>query len=186
MLFANHHLKNYWGCCSLTLQAVFLQSSKGFCSFLQSFSFKVSGRRQPRNLRLYLQWTVFSFSGIHRQAPVAMPFVFCFKEIYLLMSMVSFRNENVSQALVHNSSLQESASMCLQEEPTEGASNHVVVTSEQNLEPPTSLLPRCPSQDQKLYQHLLVIHWNFIFKSECNRILLCIHGVLSTAWYIIL
>ncbi|KAM9186612.1 SCL-interrupting locus protein [Mergus octosetaceus] len=67
----------------------------------------------------------------------------------------TLQNENVSQALVHNSSLQESASMCLQEEPTEGASNHVVVTSEQNLEPPTSLLPRRPSEDQKLYQHLL-------------------------------
>ncbi|OXB68557.1 hypothetical protein ASZ78_000494 [Callipepla squamata] len=62
---------------------------------------------------------------------------------------------NVSQAIVHNSSLEESASMCLQEEPTEGASNHVVVTSEQNLEPPISLVPRHPSEDQKLYQDLL-------------------------------
>ncbi|XP_065595292.1 SCL-interrupting locus protein [Cyrtonyx montezumae] len=61
---------------------------------------------------------------------------------------------NVSQAIVHSSSLEESASMCLQEEPTEGASNHVVVTSEQNLEPSISV-PRHPSEDQKLYQDLL-------------------------------
>ncbi|XP_052521898.1 SCL-interrupting locus protein [Tympanuchus pallidicinctus] len=62
---------------------------------------------------------------------------------------------NVSQALVHSSSLEESASMCLQEEPTGGASNHVVLTSEQNLEAATSVLPRHPSEDQKLYQDLL-------------------------------
>ncbi|XP_021260345.1 SCL-interrupting locus protein isoform X2 [Numida meleagris] len=62
---------------------------------------------------------------------------------------------NVSQAPLHSSSLGESASMCLQEDPTEGASNHVVVTSEQNLEPPISLLPQHPSEDQKLYQDLL-------------------------------
>ncbi|POI28627.1 hypothetical protein CIB84_007623, partial [Bambusicola thoracicus] len=74
---------------------------------------------------------------------------------HLAMSMVSFRTGNVSQALAHSSSLEESASVCLQEEPTEGASNHVVVTSEQNLEPAISVLPRHPSEDQKLYQDLL-------------------------------
>lgn len=79
------------------------------------------------------------------------------------MSMVSFRTGNVPQALAHSSSLEESASMCLQEEPTEGASNHVVVTSEQNLEPAISVLPRHPSEDQKLYQDLLVINLNLIF-----------------------
>ncbi|XP_009466577.1 PREDICTED: SCL-interrupting locus protein [Nipponia nippon] len=65
------------------------------------------------------------------------------------------QNGNVSQALVRSSSLEESVSVSLQREPTEGASNHVVVTSEQNSEPPASLLPRHPSEDQKLYQDLL-------------------------------
>ncbi|XP_072723120.1 SCL-interrupting locus protein [Ciconia boyciana] len=67
----------------------------------------------------------------------------------------TFQNGNVSQALVRSSSLEESISVSLQKEPTEGASNHVVVTSEQNSEPPASLLPRHPSEDQKLYQDLL-------------------------------
>lgn len=82
---------------------------------------------------------------------------------HLVMSLVSFRTGNVSQALVHSSSLEESASMCLQEEPTGGASNHVVLTSEQNLESATSVLPRHPSEDQKLYQDLLVINLSLIF-----------------------
>ncbi|XP_040983539.1 SCL-interrupting locus protein isoform X4 [Aquila chrysaetos chrysaetos] len=62
---------------------------------------------------------------------------------------------NVSQALVHSSSLEESISVSLQKEPTEGASNHLVVTREPNSGPPASLLPRHPSEDQKLYQDLL-------------------------------
>ncbi|OPJ76708.1 SCL-interrupting locus protein [Patagioenas fasciata monilis] len=67
----------------------------------------------------------------------------------------TLQNGNVSQALVRSSSSEESPSVSLQKDPTEGASNHVVVTSEQNSEPPTSLLPRHPSEDQKLYQDLL-------------------------------
>ncbi|KAM6305577.1 SCL-interrupting locus protein [Aegotheles albertisi] len=67
----------------------------------------------------------------------------------------ALQNGNVSQALVHSSSLEESISVSLQKEPTEGASNHVVVTGEQDSEPPTSLLSRHPSEDQKLYQDLL-------------------------------
>ncbi|KAM9238683.1 SCL-interrupting locus protein [Leptosomus discolor] len=67
----------------------------------------------------------------------------------------SLQNGNVSQALVRSSSLEESVSVSLQKEPTEGASNHVVVTSEQNSEPSTSLLLQHPSEDQKLYQDLL-------------------------------
>ncbi|XP_051480810.1 SCL-interrupting locus protein [Apus apus] len=67
----------------------------------------------------------------------------------------TLQNGNVSQALVRSSSLEESISVSLQEEPTEGASNHVVVTSEQNSESPASLLPRHPSEEQKLYQDLL-------------------------------
>ncbi|KFV93010.1 SCL-interrupting locus protein, partial [Fulmarus glacialis] len=74
---------------------------------------------------------------------------------YLAVSVFSFRNGNVSQALVRSSSVEESISVSLQKEPTEGASNHVVVTSEQNSAPPASLLPRHPSEDQKLYQDLL-------------------------------
>ncbi|XP_030350705.1 SCL-interrupting locus protein isoform X2 [Strigops habroptila] len=65
------------------------------------------------------------------------------------------QNGNVSQALVRSSSLEETISVSLQKEPTEGASNHVVVTSEHSSEPPASLLPRHPSEDQKLYQDLL-------------------------------
>ena len=87
---------------------------------------------------------------------------------YLAISVFSFRNGNVSQALVRSSSLQESVSVSLQKEPTEGASNHAVVTSEQNSEPPASLLPRHPSEDQKLYQDLLVIHVNLVLCTECN------------------
>ncbi|XP_063200869.1 SCL-interrupting locus protein [Chroicocephalus ridibundus] len=67
----------------------------------------------------------------------------------------TLQNGNVSQALVRGSSLEESISVSLQKEPTEGASNHVAVTSEQSSEPPASLLPRHPSEDQKLYQDLL-------------------------------
>ncbi|PKU36790.1 hypothetical protein llap_12904 [Limosa lapponica baueri] len=65
------------------------------------------------------------------------------------------QNGNISQALVRGSSLEESVSVSLQKEPTEGASNHVVVTSEQSSEPPASLLLRHPSEDRKLYQDLL-------------------------------
>ncbi|XP_009978239.1 PREDICTED: SCL-interrupting locus protein [Tauraco erythrolophus] len=65
------------------------------------------------------------------------------------------QNGNVSQALVRSSSLEESTSVSLQQEPTEGATNPVVVTSPQNSEPPASLLPRHPSEDQKLYQGLV-------------------------------
>ncbi|XP_010133358.1 PREDICTED: SCL-interrupting locus protein, partial [Buceros rhinoceros silvestris] len=61
---------------------------------------------------------------------------------------------NVSQALARGSSLEESISVSLQKEPTEGASNHAVVASERSSEPP-ALLPRHPSEDQKLYQDLL-------------------------------
>ncbi|XP_025960382.2 SCL-interrupting locus protein isoform X3 [Dromaius novaehollandiae] len=67
----------------------------------------------------------------------------------------TLQNMDVSQALVRNSLLEESISMPLQKEPTEGASNHIVVTSEQNPELPVSLLPQHPSEDQKLYQDLL-------------------------------
>ncbi|XP_010002331.1 PREDICTED: SCL-interrupting locus protein [Chaetura pelagica] len=67
----------------------------------------------------------------------------------------TLQNGSGSQALVRSSSLEESISVSLQKEPTEGASNHVVVTSEQNSEPPASLVPRHPSEDQKLYQDLL-------------------------------
>ncbi|KAM6415071.1 SCL-interrupting locus protein [Rhynochetos jubatus] len=67
----------------------------------------------------------------------------------------TLRDGNVSQALVRNSSLEDSVSVSLQKEPSEGASNHVVVTREQNSEPPASFLPRHPSEDQKLYQDLL-------------------------------
>lgn len=62
---------------------------------------------------------------------------------------------NVSRALVRGSSLEESVSVSLQKEPSEGARSQVVVTSEQSSEPPASLLPRQPSEEQKLYQDLL-------------------------------
>ncbi|XP_062353909.1 SCL-interrupting locus protein [Cinclus cinclus] len=62
---------------------------------------------------------------------------------------------NSSQALVRGSSLEESVSVSLQKEPSEGARSQVVVTSEQSSEPPTSLLPQQPSEEQKLYQDLL-------------------------------
>lgn len=80
----------------------------------------------------------------------------------------SSRTGNVSQALVRGSSLEESVSVSLQKEPSEGARSQVVVTSEQSSEPPASLLPRQPSEEQKLYQDLLVIHARFIFCTECN------------------
>ncbi|XP_009877392.1 PREDICTED: SCL-interrupting locus protein [Apaloderma vittatum] len=67
----------------------------------------------------------------------------------------TLQNGNTSQMLVHSSSLEESISVSSQKEPTEGASNPVVATSEQNSEPPASFLPRHPSEDQKLYQDLL-------------------------------
>ncbi|XP_074008064.1 SCL-interrupting locus protein [Numenius arquata] len=67
----------------------------------------------------------------------------------------TLQNGNISRALVRGSSLEESISVSLQKEPTEGASNRVVVTSEQSSEPPASLLPRRPSEDRKLYQDLL-------------------------------
>uniref|UniRef100_A0A8C8AYV4 STIL centriolar assembly protein n=1 Tax=Otus sunia TaxID=257818 RepID=A0A8C8AYV4_9STRI len=67
----------------------------------------------------------------------------------------TLQNGNVSQALARSSSLEETATVSLQKEPTEGAGNRVVVTSEQNPEPPASLLPRHSSEDQKLYQDLL-------------------------------
>ncbi|XP_010166108.1 SCL-interrupting locus protein [Antrostomus carolinensis] len=70
-------------------------------------------------------------------------------------SQNTLQNGNVSQALVRSSSLEESISEALQKEPTEGASSHTEVTSGQNSEPPASLLPRHPSEDQKLYQDLL-------------------------------
>ncbi|KFZ50428.1 SCL-interrupting locus protein, partial [Podiceps cristatus] len=73
----------------------------------------------------------------------------------LAIWVFSFRNGNVSQALLRSSSMEESISVSLQKEPSEGASNHVVVTSEQNSEPPASCLPRHPSEDQKLYQDIL-------------------------------
>ncbi|NXN22053.1 STIL protein, partial [Nycticryphes semicollaris] len=73
----------------------------------------------------------------------------------LAISVFSFRNGNVSQALVGGSSLEESIGVSLQKEPTEGASNPVVVTSEQSSEIPASCLPRHPSEDRKLYQDLL-------------------------------
>ncbi|CAN0201003.1 unnamed protein product [Bubo scandiacus] len=67
----------------------------------------------------------------------------------------TLQNGNVSQALARSSSLEETTTVSLQKEPTEGAGNRVVVTSEQNPEPPASLLPRHSSEDQKLYQDLL-------------------------------
>ncbi|XP_005238443.3 SCL-interrupting locus protein [Falco peregrinus] len=78
----------------------------------------------------------------------------------------TLQNGNVSQALVGSSSLGGSISMSLQTEPTEGASNPAVVTSEQNPEPPTSLLPPHPSEDQKLYQDLLGQVNHFLKSSE--------------------
>ncbi|XP_054690193.1 SCL-interrupting locus protein [Grus americana] len=77
----------------------------------------------------------------------------------------TFQNGNISQALVHSSSLEESINVSLEQEPTEGASNHVEVTSEPNSEPPASLLPRHPSEDQKLYQDLLG-QVNYLLKSS--------------------
>uniref|UniRef100_A0A8C7EHJ6 STIL centriolar assembly protein n=1 Tax=Nothoprocta perdicaria TaxID=30464 RepID=A0A8C7EHJ6_NOTPE len=54
-----------------------------------------------------------------------------------------------------NSSLEESINVPLHKGPTEGASNHLVVTSEQSPDPAVSLVPQHPSEDQKLYQDLL-------------------------------
>ncbi|NWR99212.1 STIL protein, partial [Motacilla alba] len=74
---------------------------------------------------------------------------------YAAILVFSSRTGNVSQALVRGSSLEESASVSLQKEPSEGARSQVVVTSEQSSEPPTSLLPQQPSEELKLYQDLL-------------------------------
>lgn len=82
--------------------------------------------------------------------------------------MFFFRSGNVSQALVRSSSLEESISVSLQKEPTEGASNHAVVASERSSEPP-ALLPRHPSENQKLYQDLLVILVDLVFCTECKN-----------------
>ncbi|NXD22748.1 STIL protein, partial [Spelaeornis formosus] len=77
----------------------------------------------------------------------------------------SSRTGNVSQAL-RGSSLEESVSVSLQKEPSEGARSQVVVTSEQSSEPPASLLPRQPSEEQKLYQDLLGQVNNLLKTSE--------------------
>ncbi|NXM19567.1 STIL protein, partial [Ploceus nigricollis] len=74
---------------------------------------------------------------------------------YVAILVFSSRTGNVSQALVRGSSLEESVSVSLQKEPSEGARSQVVVTSEQSSEPPTSLLPQQPSEELKLYQDLL-------------------------------
>ncbi|NXX31076.1 STIL protein, partial [Nicator chloris] len=74
---------------------------------------------------------------------------------YVAILVFSSRTGNLSQALVPGSSLEESVSVSLQKEPSEGARSQVVVTSEQSSEPPASLLPRQPSEEQKLYQDLL-------------------------------
>ncbi|NXO70758.1 STIL protein, partial [Phainopepla nitens] len=74
---------------------------------------------------------------------------------YVAILVFFSRNGNVSQALVRGSSVEESVSVSLQKEPSEGARSQVVVTSEPSSEPPTSLLPRQPSEEQKLYQDLL-------------------------------
>ncbi|NXM90012.1 STIL protein, partial [Oenanthe oenanthe] len=74
---------------------------------------------------------------------------------YVAILVFSCRTGNVSQALVRGSSLAEGVSVSLQKEPSEGARSQVVVTSEQGSEPPTSLLPQQPSEEQKLYQDLL-------------------------------
>lgn len=87
---------------------------------------------------------------------------------YVAVLVFSSRTGNVSQAFVGGSSLEESVSVSLQKEPSEGARSQVVVTSEQSSEPPTSLLPRQPSEEQKLYQDLLVTHTHFIFCTEHN------------------
>ncbi|KAL2301882.1 hypothetical protein Nmel_011283 [Mimus melanotis] len=74
---------------------------------------------------------------------------------YVAILVFSSRTGKVSQALVRGSSLEESVSVSLQKEPSEGARSQVVVTGEQSSEPPTSLLPLQPSEEQKLYQDLL-------------------------------
>lgn len=83
--------------------------------------------------------------------------------------VLSSRTGNVSQALVHGSSSEESDSVSLQKEPSEGARSQVVVTSERGLEPPTSLLPQQPSEEQKLYQDLLVTHARFILCTDFQQ-----------------
>ncbi|XP_074762354.1 SCL-interrupting locus protein [Athene noctua] len=77
----------------------------------------------------------------------------------------TLQNGNVSQALARSSSLEETTTVSLQKEPTEGAGNCVVVPSEQNPEPPALLLPRHTSEDQKLYQDLLG-QVNYLLKSS--------------------
>ncbi|NXH43155.1 STIL protein, partial [Dicaeum eximium] len=74
---------------------------------------------------------------------------------HVAILVFSSRTGNISQALVRGSCLEESVSVPLQKEPSEGARSQVLVTSEQSSEPPTSLLPQQLSEEQKLYQDLL-------------------------------
>lgn len=87
---------------------------------------------------------------------------------YVAILVFSSRAGNVSQALVRGSSLEESVGVSLPKEPSEGARSQVVTTSEPSSEPPPSLLPLQPSEEQKLYQDLLVTHARFILCTECN------------------
>ncbi|NXT05454.1 STIL protein, partial [Prunella fulvescens] len=80
--------------------------------------------------------------------------VYAVSSKYVAILVFSSRNGNASQALVRGSSLEESVSVSLQKEPSEGARSQVVVTSEQSSEPPTSLTQQ-PSEELKLYQDLL-------------------------------
>ncbi|NXR93337.1 STIL protein, partial [Hypocryptadius cinnamomeus] len=92
--------------------------------------------------------------GAHQSTPHVND-VYAVARKYVAILVFSSRTGNVSQALVRGSSLEESASVSLQKEPSEGARSQVVVTSEQSSEPPTSLLPQQPSEELKLYQDLL-------------------------------
>lgn len=55
-----------------------------------------------------------------------------------------------------NSLLAENINMCLQSEPTEGASNNSAISGEPKIEQVTQPLPHQPSDHQKIYQNLLV------------------------------
>lgn len=55
-----------------------------------------------------------------------------------------------------NSVLAESVSMCLHSGPTEGANNSSVTSGEPQIEQVTQPLPHQPSDNQKIYQDLLV------------------------------
>ncbi|NXB77674.1 STIL protein, partial [Donacobius atricapilla] len=92
--------------------------------------------------------------GAHQNTPHDND-AFAVSRKYAAILVFSSRTGNVLQALVRGSSLEETVSVSLQKEPSEGARSQVVVTSEQSSEPPTSLLPRQPSEEQKLYQDLL-------------------------------